>query len=273
MILKIISGGQTGADRAALDLAIKMGLPHGGSVPKGRLAEDGRIPDRYNLTEMSTESYPARTEQNVLDADGTLIISHGELSGGSKLTLDLAEKHKRPCLHLDLLKVPGFFSATEVSEWINDNRIEILNVAGPKASGDPKIYDETKKVLESAILLGLTASDPDHQIRDSEKEESLRALPVPPKSVDESVERLLQRMSLKDKATIANMTEGELGGLGKNLGAYIKDAFRLTHNGDLIDSCRARAGRPILSEEDAASVVIKALHEELYRSHRLRLIK
>ena len=84
MIKRIISGGQTGAGRAALDFAIKMDLPHGGWVPKGRKSEDGPIPARYHLTEMPTKSYPKRTEQNVVDSDGTLIVSHGKLKGGSQ---------------------------------------------------------------------------------------------------------------------------------------------------------------------------------------------
>jgi len=92
-IKKIISGGQTGADRAALDFAIEVGIPHGGWVPKGRKAEDGEIPDKYSLQEMATSSYPARTEKNVIDSDGTLIISHGRLSGGSLSTKKVADEH------------------------------------------------------------------------------------------------------------------------------------------------------------------------------------
>ncbi len=93
MIKKIISGGQTGADQAALDVAIKLDIPHGGWITKGRLTEDGPLPDKYNLQEMPTSSYPERTEKNILDSDGTLIISHGKLTGGSALTRELAVKH------------------------------------------------------------------------------------------------------------------------------------------------------------------------------------
>ena len=83
MITKIISGGQTGADRAALDVAMAHGIPHGGWIPKGRKTEGGPLPTKYQLQEMPTNSYPERTEKNVVDSDGTLIISHGELTGGS----------------------------------------------------------------------------------------------------------------------------------------------------------------------------------------------
>ncbi|RLB35173.1 MAG: hypothetical protein DRH20_11280, partial [Deltaproteobacteria bacterium] len=95
---KIISGGQTGADRAALDFALDAGIPHGGWVPRGRLAEDGPLPARYAVQEIDRRSYAARTEKNVLEADGTLILSHGKLTGGSALTRRLAKRHERPWL-------------------------------------------------------------------------------------------------------------------------------------------------------------------------------
>jgi len=95
MIKKIISGGQTGADRAALDVAIKLSIPHGGWIPKGRKAEDGPLPEIYKLKEMPTDSYPARTEQNVIDSDGTLIIARGKLTGGTDYTRQMTLKNKK----------------------------------------------------------------------------------------------------------------------------------------------------------------------------------
>jgi len=86
MLTKIISGGQTGADRAALDITIEFGILHFGWIPKSKKTEDGVLPDKYKLKEMPTASYPKRTVQNVLDSDGTLILSHGKLTGGSALT-------------------------------------------------------------------------------------------------------------------------------------------------------------------------------------------
>ena len=102
MIKKIISGGQTGADRAALDVALKLNITHGGWIPKGRKAEDGPLADKYQLQEMPTDSYPKRTEQNVIDSDGTLIISRGKPTGGSDFTREMALKHKKQLLHVDL---------------------------------------------------------------------------------------------------------------------------------------------------------------------------
>ena len=152
MIKKIISGGQTGADRAALDVAIKEGIPHGGWIPKGRKAEDGMLPDKYQLQEMPTVSYSKRTEQNVLDSDGTLIVSHGKLNGGSALTRRLAEKHKRPHIHLDMNKLSVNEAVDALRVWIGNNEIMILNVAGPRASKDPDIYNGTATVLETLFM-------------------------------------------------------------------------------------------------------------------------
>ena len=125
MLQKIISGGQTGADRAALDVAIELDIPHGGWIPKGRKTEDGVLQDKYQLEEMPTTSYPKRTEKNVLDSDGTLIVSHGKLTGGSALTLKMAKKHGRPYLHVDFLKTAGFFTGRIINSWIAENRVKL----------------------------------------------------------------------------------------------------------------------------------------------------
>ena len=100
--MKIISGGQTGVDRGALDAAMELGIPHGGWCPRGRTAEDGRIPDRYQLRETDSPDYSFRTEQNVLDSDATLILYRGRIAGGTELTLRLARQHGRPHLVVDL---------------------------------------------------------------------------------------------------------------------------------------------------------------------------
>ena len=153
IIKKIISGAQTGADRAALDFAIDNEIPHGGWVPKGRKAEDGLISKRYGVKEAPSADYSRRTELNVIDSDGTLIISHGKLIDGSALTQRLARKHNKPCLHIDLNQMPEFKSAIEIAHWINRHGVEVLNVAGPRVSKDPQIYDATMNILETVFYL------------------------------------------------------------------------------------------------------------------------
>ena len=155
MLKKIISGGQTGADQAALDVAIKIGIPHGGWIPKGRITEKGALPDKYLLQEMPDISYTKRTEKNVINSDGTLILSHGQLTGGSELTLKFAQKHNRACLHLNLNNTPVFQAARQIKTWLQKHHIEILNVAGPRETHDPAIYQATVEILQTALSMDI----------------------------------------------------------------------------------------------------------------------
>jgi hypothetical protein len=146
---KIISGGQTGADRGGLDAAIELGVPHGGCCPKGRRAEDGRIPGRYKLEEAPSPAYRVRTERNVLAADGTLVFTFGEPGGGSALTIELARRHAKPVLHLDLKRLSPAEAATQVRRWVEAEGVAILNVAGSregKASGIRNLVWEIMKL-------------------------------------------------------------------------------------------------------------------------------
>ncbi|MDA3834924.1 MAG: putative molybdenum carrier protein, partial [Spirochaetales bacterium] len=148
---KIISGGQTGADQAGLDVAIKHNIPHGGAIPKGRMTESGVLPDKYNLEEMKTKSYPKRTEKNVVDSDGTVIFTHGKLAGGSLLTRKKALQHDKPVLHLDMSK-EGIDDAMRVlTAFVENNKVETLNVAGSRASKDLEIYGKTFSVIEGVL--------------------------------------------------------------------------------------------------------------------------
>ena len=145
---RIVSGGQTGADRAALDWALARGVPCGGWCPKGRRAEDGALDARYPLTETPSEDYAQRTEWNVRDSDATVILSlAASLTGGSRLTRELAAKHRKPCLHLH----PGLDAPRLLADFVRDQRVRVLNVAGPRASNEPGVYGYVQQVLEAAF--------------------------------------------------------------------------------------------------------------------------
>jgi hypothetical protein len=149
---KIVSGGQTGADRAALDVALERGVPIGGWVPKGRLAEDGPIPERYTGLAETESSDPAiRTRLNVRDSDATLIVSHGPLAGGSLLTLQEARRRGKPVLHLDLLETTPETAAARLRLWLVVADARTLNVAGPRASKDAAIFAAVVTLLRSAL--------------------------------------------------------------------------------------------------------------------------
>ncbi len=147
--MKIISGGQTGADRAALDAAIECGIAHGGWLPRGRKAEDGPVPEHYALVEMASPNYRDRTRKNIVESDGTLIVSFGPLTGGSALTEALAIRHNRPCLHLNMDLITPSRAAAALEQWLLKFEISTLNVAGPRASGEPRIYTTVKDLLSS----------------------------------------------------------------------------------------------------------------------------
>ena len=271
MIKKIISGGQTGADRAALDVALKFGIPHGGWVPKGRKSEDGPLPEIYRLQEMPTKSYEARTEQNVIESDGTVIIARGKLTGGSDYTRKMTLKHKKQLLGIDLNLISHFDGASLAASWIKLQRVQVLNVAGPRASEDQQIYSDVVIILEKVL-----------QILTDEQRKSIIELErpakgsssEPPKTVEKAVERLTDELSLKDKTTIANMDENDLSALQTTLGAYIKNEFGiLSGNRDLLSACEVVTGEDYLHPDFAPTVVIRELWKRLRESHKLRVVK
>jgi len=250
MIKKIISGGQTGAARAALDVAIELNIPHGGWIPRGRQTEEGRLPDKYHLKEISSISYPQRTELNVVDSDGTLVISHGGLTGDSTLVQRLSKKHRRPCLHIDLTEMNLDQAAAVVGSWIDARKIETLNVGGSRASRDPKIYEAVKTLLKAVMNLYL------------------------PRSVEEAVDRLTAEIPLKDRTIIANMDEGDLSSLHSTVGVYIRRQFGLlSGNSALTASCGATSGRDTCNEHQASATIIHELWKRLQKTHTLRVLR
>lgn len=146
-IEKVISGGQTGADQGALDAAIALRVDHGGWIPKGRKTESGPLPRKYHLKEMVSSSYPKRTEKNVLDSQGTLILTNGRLTGGSSLTKKYAVQHGLLWLHINLQKITIHEAINIVRTWVKENNIKVLNVSGSRESKSPGIYDSTHKII------------------------------------------------------------------------------------------------------------------------------
>lgn len=133
---KIISGGQSGVDRGALDAAIQLGIEHGGWCPKGRKAEDGIIDAKYNLKETQENVYWKRTEKNILDSDGTLILPAETMTKGTALTIKLAKKHRKPTAVIPLISTQKDGS---LMAWLKSTGIRTLNVAGPRESLHPGI--------------------------------------------------------------------------------------------------------------------------------------
>jgi hypothetical protein len=274
MIDRIISGGQTGVDRAALDVAIKLAIAHGGWIPRGRLTENGPLPQKYKMKETRSASYSRRTLKNVLDADGTLIISRGPLSGGSEYTRDMAIKHNRPWLHIDLNRIAAFQAANIINDWILQKKIAVLNVAGPRASKDPAIYQNTFNIIESAYYLGMVTSNRSGSLAVNNLSPSKPQHGGLPQSVAEAVNQLISILPLKDKTTVANMSQTELTGLRSTLGAYVINNFGLlSGNLKLVESCRMASEDGLQHEENAVDIIIHALWKKLRQTHKLRVVK
>lgn len=256
-IKKVISGGQTGADQAALDAAIEMGISHGGWVPLGRLTEKGRLSTRYNMQEINAIDYDQRTELNVMDSDGTLLFSHGELKGGAALTKKLARKHLKPCLHVDI-KETGEYKAVEIiKSWLDVRNIETLNVAGPRASESPEMYDSVLNIMKSVLY------PPPEKI-----------VVKHPKCVAEAVDALISMMSKKEMVAISRLAEADVSYPSKNLTKFINKKFGLdSGNEPLIQSCMQVSNSSDLDWTGAAAVIIRELWLKLHHTHRLRVVK
>ena len=148
---KIISGGQTGVDRAALDVALRRGVNCGGWCPVGRLDEFGKIPDQYPVQELPSGGFTERTLQNVKDSDGTVVIYPAELRGGTEQTVRFCVDLKRPHKLIDASKISAEAAAKLIGDFVRENKIGILNVAGPRQTEWPEGYDYASRVM-SAFL-------------------------------------------------------------------------------------------------------------------------
>jgi len=256
-IEKIISGGQTGAERAALDVAIEMRIPHGGWVPKGRKTEDGRLPEKYRLRETNAIDYPQRTELNIAESEATLYFTHGEVTDESLLTQSLAKKHNRPCLHIDLDALGDYKAVEVITTWIEARGMKVIFVSGSRASKDPGIYEDVFNVLKSTLY------PPPQRITSG-----------CPNTVQEAVDQIISVLTEKEKADIARLKDNEVPRLYGSLGVHIRDTFdSWFDNEKFIESCRSLIGEDGFNKEITSSVVVRAIWEKLRKTHSLRVVK
>lgn len=157
VLARIVSGGQTGVDRGALDAALARGFPCGGWCPAGRLAEDGAIPERYPVTVLPGAGYAERTLRNVVDSDATLIVCFGRPTGGTALTIRHAEARGKPCLIVDAAETSAPRAAQRVRDFVDEHDVATLNVAGPRASGDARAHGYALELL-SRVLENLSGA-------------------------------------------------------------------------------------------------------------------
>lgn len=152
ILSKIVSGGQTGADRGALDAALDLNFSCGGWCPEGRLAEDGPIPSKYPLIELAHAGYPERTLKNLLDSDGTVVIFFDKLSGGSLETMEWCKERNKPIKTIDGNIISANNAAVSLIRFISEFNIHTLNVAGPRLSKKPRSYQYTYEVIYRLLI-------------------------------------------------------------------------------------------------------------------------
>ncbi len=272
MLKKIISGGQTGADRAALDVALKFNVEHGGWVPEGRKTEDGTLPLKYRLQEMESPDYRERTRQNIRDSHGTLILSYGELTGGSKLTQSFAKVIGKPNCTIDLLNNDAFESAIISKSFVLENQLEVLNVAGPRLSNFPGIYRDVKIVLETMLYLLFLDTGKDRDIK--------FLLPGEingedfPSSIKQAVEILSDDLSLKGKTFIAKLEPRNIQMLYFVMLDYARHRVGFdSENKTLLEQCSTALEDDEMTIEDAVMEILKRLKLFLESRHILRVVK
>ncbi|MFZ0133086.1 MAG: putative molybdenum carrier protein [Desulfobacterales bacterium] len=264
MLQKIMSSRLNAAGRAALDAAFHLAIAHGGWVsPPDEPAVYGRP---YDLRELPGDRQCM--EKCVAEADGTLLLIQGDTEAESNVCRAAARKYGRPFLAIDLAQVPAFKASSLIADWLTGEKIAVLNVAGPEADEAANTYDKIFHMITSAYWLcqgkteGVPARGP------------TRTDGGLPTSVTAAVALLITTMPLKDRATLANMTAGELSMLNFTLGAYIRNAFGLwSGNERLLESCRIVSGNLALSHKEAAGVIVRELWRELGQTHKLRIVK
>lgn len=265
MIEKIISGGQTGADQGALDAAIRLGIEHGGWIPRGRKTEEGPLPEKYHLKEMPPGEYYKKTEKNVVSAEATAIFSHGPLTDGALLTRQAAIQNGRPWLHLNLETLSAFEASRIFNDWVKKYDIRVLNVTGPRASRDPRIRQATADILESAYYLGLAQMPAGETAYDRSGV---------PESVDQAVDMIESQLPLKERITITNLQENQLESFLQAMDGYLRGELALGRgNHRLMASCTRYLDKELDGENEPAMAIITELWKRLRRTYRLRLVK
>jgi hypothetical protein len=272
MLKKILTGAFNDVERGALDFALSCEIAHGGWAPLGWLSKSGLDRNSCNLQEVPNGGSPNYAERNIFDADGTLLITVDKPVGASELVLNFARRYQHPLLHIDLATTARYPAAQMLAGWIDDLNIEVLNVTGGAPYTDRDLGSATRGILETAVLVIMTKSAMDAQAV-SERGAMSSGGHGFPGTVDEALEALQSLLGMKEKIKIARTPEEDLPLLISRLGDYIDRSLGWWQNNDaLIASCRSAALRLGKSAATPDEVLIRALWQQLRKSHGLRVI-
>jgi hypothetical protein len=274
MLKKIISGGLTVSDQAVLDAAIRLGIPHDGYIPWGRMTEIGTLPSKYKLQELNTDNHLDCIEKNVKESKGTLIISAGTLNDDAEYAKRMTMKYSHQIFTVDLELTPSFEAATLVNDWIQKHNIDALYIIGPFATEYLYVDRHVTVIVEGALLLDITDAPQGSRIQDLPYDKYLQKLSAIAKTVDEAVDQIVSDMSLEERVRLANFDKEDLRVINYSLSIFIRNQlFMKDVNKELFESCRVVSGNKNLNEATAALVIIEKLWERLRDTHRLRVMK
>lgn len=274
MISRIISGANPGVELAALDVARKLGIDHGGWLPKGRPQQNRELIATYGLQEMDVFGERQAMEKNVQEADGALLVFRGEKIPRLKYSVEAAFKHHRQFLGIDLKQYPAFEAASLINSWTEIQKVRTVFITGATELEVPGIYRQTYKILETVFYLGFVKSDAYKMSAREPAALETSDRQMPPQSVRECVERLKTVLSLKERTSIANMQPDELGQLRKRLGEFVKSKYGLYAGNDALMKSCAQVGQltqPLA--EEACAVILRSLWVDLRKTHKLRIVR
>jgi hypothetical protein len=274
MLEKIIACGRPGAEQAALDAAIKLGIAFGGWLPKGGDPKYTPESDKYNRTELVSVQQVEANKANIRNSDGTLLLSHGVLGFDTHEIENAARRYSTSLLQIDLNQINAFNGAAMINDWIMENRITVLHVSGPSQMEDQNIYQATHDILQAVYFLNLTetsvtlsmeSKDPVNVQADNEQL---------PDTADAAVDLIIEAMSLKDRAQLANFRAEEIAALQLTLGLYIKAKLDFWSGRAGFDrSCETAAEEEKMDTSNLPMVLIKLIWKKLRATHRLRVVK
>jgi hypothetical protein len=271
MIEKIISSGKPGAAAAALEVAIKLGLAHGGWCRDGE-----PVAHKFHLERLPEAASRSITEKAVEGSQGSLYFTAGEMAAiGLETTRKIALRLNKPLLIQDLDGENGFSASRRIAVWIAENQIKVLHVDGDGVGHIvDSVADKVSKILESTFFLSMIETGITGPLQPVVEQERRPRQENPPETMEAAVNLLERALSLKDKAAIANMTSDELVSLHSTLGSYINRHFDLyTVNTGLLADCQRRSGQWNLAPKDVAAVIIRSLWDRLRATYRIRIVK
>ncbi len=274
MIKEVISGGLTVSDQAALDAAMRLGIPHGGYIPWGRITEIGTLPSKYKLQELKTDNHFDCIEKNVKESKGTLIISSGIINDDAEYTRKMTMKHTHQLFVVDLELTHSAEAATLVNDWIQVHNIDVLYVIGPLTTEYRNVDKHVTVIVEGALLLDIMDAPLGSNIQDFPRHEYLQKLQTGPKTIEEAVDQIISDMSLDERVRLANLEKEELRVVNYSLSIFIRNQlFMKDVKKELFESCRVVSGNKNLNEATAALVIIEKLWERLRDTHRMKVVK